>query len=138
MVALRRSSAKWGHAIITRMKRDLELIRKIILAVDDQEHGYVLDNLKIENYSDEQIGYHSYLIIDEGLAAGFDQTEGGDKSPSWRINNLTSAGHDFADAARSDTIWNKAAGIVKDKAGTITIATMTELLVSLTKRALGI
>jgi hypothetical protein len=47
------------------------------------------------------------LIINEGLAEGFDATSTTDTSPDWRIHNLTAAGHDFADAARSDTTWSK-------------------------------
>ena len=50
------------------MKRDPDLIRKIILAVEDLPTGLVLDKIKIDGYTREQIGYHSYLIVDSGLA----------------------------------------------------------------------
>ena len=120
------------------MKRDLELIRKLVLAAEASPTGYVKDDIEIEGYSPEQIGYHSYLLVDAGLAKGIDATTMGKNSPDWRILHLTSAGHDFADAARDETTWRKATGLVKDKAGTVTLDVMKQILISLVKNALGL
>ena len=120
------------------MKRDLELIRKLILAAEASPTGYVKVDIEIEGYSPEQIGYHSYLLVDAGLAKGVDITSLGNTSPIWRILHLTSAGHDFADAARDEGTWRKATGIVKDNAGSVTLDMMKQVLISLIKNALGI
>lgn len=120
------------------MKRDLDLIRKIVLAIEELPTGYLLDQLKIEGYTSEQIGYHSYLVVDSGLAEGRNTTTIEDSSPNWWINNLTSAGHDFADAVRSDTVWNKATELIKDKAGSVTLDILTQLLSSLLRGSLGL
>ncbi len=85
------------------MKRDLDLIRKIILAVEDLPTGTVPDEIESDGYTSEQIGYHSYLIVDSGFAEGEDMGAFEDTSPNWQLAHLTSAGHDFADAARSET-----------------------------------
>ena len=53
------------------MKRDLELIRKMVLAIEDAPSGYAPE-LKFEGYTDEQVGYHAYLLLDAGLAKGED------------------------------------------------------------------
>lgn len=120
------------------MKRDLDLIRKIVLAIEALPTGYLLDQLKIEGYTSEQIGYHSYLIVDSGLAEGRDITTSEDSSPNWWINNLTSAGHDFADAVRNETVWNKATGIIKDKAAGVTLDILKQVLASVIKSTLGL
>ena len=120
------------------MKRDLDLIRKIILAAEDLPTGTVLSEIKIDGYTDEQIGYHCYLAADAGLAKGMNMTTLADRSPRWRILNLTSAGHDFADAARNETTWRKATGIVKEKAGTATIEIVKEVLVGIIKGSIGL
>ena len=64
------------------MKRDLELIRKLVLTVEDLPTGTVIDDIEIEDYTPEQIGYHSYLLIDSGLAEGIDMGAMGDTSPN--------------------------------------------------------
>ena len=120
------------------MKRDLELIRKLVLASEASPTGYVKDDIMIEGYSTEQIGYHSYLLVDAGLARGVDATTIGRSSPNWRILHLTSAGHDFADSARDEGTWRKATGLVQDKAGGVTLDLMKQVLISLIKNALGL
>ena len=52
--------------------------------------------------------------------------------------NLTWEGHEFAEAARDETRWEKAMGIVTEKGGAITIDVLKNLLSSLMKAALGL
>ena len=119
------------------MKRDLDLIRKMLLAIEDAPSGWAPE-LKIDGNTDTQIGYHSYLMIDAGLAHGHDVSELGSEAPNSMISNLTWAGHEFADAARDETLWKKAMGIVAEKGGNITLDIMKQLLSSLMKGALGL
>ncbi len=119
------------------MKRDLELIRKIVLKMEDAPTGWAPD-LKIEGYSDAKIAYHCYLVADAGLAKGHDVTTAGSSGPEWMLSYLTWAGHEFAEAARDEGRWKQALGVVKEKGGAVTIAVLTELLTSLMKRAFGI
>lgn len=119
------------------MKRDLDLIRKILLAIEDHPQGYAPD-LKFDGYTDEQIGYQSYLLIDAGLAQGQDMAGFGSTGPNSKIFKLTWAGHEFADAARNDKLWTKAMGIVKEKGGSVTMDVLKDLLTSLMKAAIGL
>ena len=120
------------------MKRDLELIRKLVLAVEDNPAGFAPADIQIEGFTEDQIGYHSYLVVDAGLATGADVTTLESNGPEWKILHLTAAGHDFADACRDETNWRKAMGIVKMKAGSVTIDIMKQLLTSLLKSTLGL
>ena len=43
------------------MKRDLDLIRKIVLTVEDLPTGNVPEEIEVDGYTSEQVGYHSYL-----------------------------------------------------------------------------
>lgn len=119
------------------MKRDLELIRKMVLAIEDGPSGWAPD-LKFDGYSDAQVGYHAYLLIDAGLARGQDASTMGSDAPEGFITSLTWAGHEFADAARDETRWKKAMGVVQEKGGTVTIGVLTQLLIVLMKGALGL
>lgn len=119
------------------VKRDMDLIRKLILQIEDRD-GPAQNELNIDGYSGEQIGYHAYLLVDSGLAEGIDATHMGSAGPQYIISRLTWAGHDFADACRDDSRWTKAKATVKDKAGSVTFDVMKELLVSLIKSSMGL
>ncbi|MHB8940947.1 MAG: DUF2513 domain-containing protein [Desulfobacteria bacterium] len=119
------------------MKRDLELIRKMVLAIEDAPSGWA-PALKFEEYTDAQVGYHAYLLINAGLAKGQYLSTLGNLPPQGFISTLTWAGHEFADAARDETRWRKAMGVVQEKGGTVTIGVLTQLLVSFMKGALGL
>ncbi|MFZ2404550.1 MAG: DUF2513 domain-containing protein, partial [Methylobacter sp.] len=47
------------------MKRDMDLIRKILLAVESGKQG-----MTVEDYDDDTLRYHQALVIDAGLAKG--------------------------------------------------------------------
>jgi uncharacterized protein DUF2513 len=120
------------------MKRDLDLVRKLVLAVEDLPTGTVLGGIEIDGYSPEQIGYHSYLVVDAGLAKGINVQTLSDTSPNWQILQLTSEGHDFADAARNDTTWNQAKVVVAEKGGGATLEIVKQVLIGLIKHSLGL
>ena len=71
--------------------------------------------MMIEGYTDDQIGYHAYLIVDDGLANGADITHSGCKSTMYHLTKPTSAGHDFAESARMPFIWNEVMASAKEK-----------------------
>ena len=118
------------------MKRDMDLFRKLVFAIEDCPSDHIPDNLEIDGYTTEQIRYHNYLLVDSGLAKGEDATTFDDALPQWLVLHLTSAGHDFADAARSDSIWNKGKSLVLEKAGAVSIDVMKEVLINVAKSAL--
>ena len=99
------------------MKRDLSLIRKIVLAVEDAEGGSAPAALAIEGYDQAQIGYHAHLLIDAGIARGFDVTNLMSPGPEALITDLTWAGHEFAELARDDNRWQRVMAVVNSKGG---------------------
>ncbi|WP_161602486.1 DUF2513 domain-containing protein [Tautonia marina] len=84
----------------------MELIRKMVLLMEEDPSGWAPD-MNIEGYSPDQIGYHAYLLVDSGLATGSDVTPIGSSMPVYILNHLTSSGHDFADSARTQYIWDE-------------------------------
>jgi hypothetical protein len=120
------------------MKRDNELIRRLVLALEDDPHGFASAPPHVEGYTDEQIGYHSYLLVDSGLAKGQDVTTMGSSSPAATLTGLTWNGHEFAQAARDPTRWNEAMRLVHEKGGAVTLAVLTQLLIALMKGAFGL
>ncbi len=77
-------------------------------------------------------------MIEAGLAVGNITTNTLSQSPQAVLRNLTSAGHDFAETARSETIWKRAMDTVKEKGGAITVGVLTQLLANLVKTHYGL
>ena len=84
------------------MKREMDLIRLLLLQVETGEVPPGLDQ-----FSEDVQGYHGALLVEAGLVQGKAVSVGGGRKGAV-ITGLTWAGHDFLDAARSDTVWNKA------------------------------
>lgn len=120
------------------MKRDMELVRKLVLELENAPSGFAPHDLQFEGYTSEQVNYHSYLIIQAGFAHGSDTTHLGSSGPEAYLSYLTWEGHEFADIAKDETRWKKAIGLIKDKSGSVTIGVLTQLLTGLMKRALGL
>src|SRR3954452_19398211 len=110
----------------------MELIRKMVLLMEDHPTGWAPRGMTIEGYTRDQIGYHAYLLVDAGLADGSDVTTTGSSGPEYLLNHLTSAGHDFADSARAQYIWDEVTADMRAKG--IVSATVDVLKKLLDKR----
>ena len=121
------------------MKRDLDLIRLIMLNLEAKEDDHVIRDLKIDGYSSGLINYHLILLRD----AGFIACEATKSSTSDRIIEvfpayLTWNGQEFLAACKNETIWNE----VKAKAGnrfeSITFGVLEAMLAAAAKSGLGL
>lgn len=108
------------------MKRDMDLIRFILLELEQSETWGHPGEMEFPNYSDKQVNFHQLLAIEAGLADG-DIFEEYGADPHVMINRLTWKGHEFLDASRESSRWEKAKGIA-DKAGGLTLDAMLEVL----------
>jgi len=118
------------------MKRDMDLIRKILLTIEADEHGFA-PKIEIPGYTQEQIDYHAVLLGEAGLVQAHDMTDMGAKSPQAMITQLTWAGHEFLDVARENNIWNQAKDKV-NKIGGATIPIWIAVLTEIIKKQLGL
>ena len=87
------------------MKRDLEIIRSIMLNAEADKYPYG-SSVRLEEVDDIICAKHVALILDEGLAEGRLIKTDAHGIVAGQIDRLTSRGHDFCDGIRQDTIWN--------------------------------
>jgi uncharacterized protein DUF2513 len=119
------------------MKRDMDLIRQILLRIETEGTDDKRLFLKIEGYSEGEISYHVKLLAEAGLIRAMDMERGVLGSIWWPIS-LTWNGHDFLDAARDDTNWNKAKSLVGAKVASASFEVFKAVLSELAKSALGL
>ena len=102
------------------MKRDLSLFRTILLEIEKMPAGedWVLDRDSSNLYADESeeinILEHLILMQDARLITKV-VSKGGDGFYELCPCNLTNEGHDFLDAVRSSSVWEKIKATVLDK-----------------------
>ena len=104
------------------MKQDTDLIRKILLEIEADEHRFIHRQIEIEGYTQEEIGYHTVLLGEAGLAEIIEVTSHSSKSPEALITRLTWDGHEFLDSARQNHIWNQAKDLITNQVGFLIIA----------------
>jgi hypothetical protein len=115
------------------MKRDMDLIRQILLKIE--EHPYDLDwvELELEGYSPREISYHVMLLAQASLIEADNLSTFGD--PQWEAKSLTWQGHEFLEAAKDESRWNKAKKLVKEKGGGMIFEVLKTSLIELAKNA---
>jgi hypothetical protein len=117
------------------MKRDLELIKEILLHFESKE-DWKHENLEIQGYEKKLVDYHLQLMYEGGLLNCEPIT-----SEKGRIYNvlpfrLTWSGHEFLDNIREQTRWNKIKGIIKEKGGAFSIEIIKNLALRLAEKQL--
>ena len=87
------------------MKRDMDLVRQILMTIHNLDGGFVTDTLSIDGYNNEEIGYHCFLLAQAGLINAINNTGVGNTSPTSLPQNLTWQGHEFIDNAKNENVW---------------------------------
>ena len=87
------------------MKRDMELIRQILQNAEALEF---VNGQPCKKYTAKSVeeAYQIQLMLDAGLVEAEVMTTAGIPSNAI-LRRITWAGHDFLDAVRADTNWNK-------------------------------
>jgi DNA-binding transcriptional ArsR family regulator len=116
------------------MKRDMDLIRSILLEIEKNPQPMMWVDLLITGHTHDEISYHVMLLYEAGLIDANDVSSA--DGMDWKAKRLTYQGHEFLDSAREETLWNKAKETVKRTTGTLTIEAMKIALSSLIRAAL--
>ena len=104
------------------MKRDLDLIREIMLVLEDKmEYGknfkstQLIEIMQDKIFSAEKLAYHVGLLVENDFIKAKEYKYQSGEPTDYLINTITSQGQDFIDTIRQDTTWNK----IKEKVSNI-------------------
>jgi len=121
------------------MKRDLDLVRAILIWIEGRPEGHNVNwRIAIDGFTDEQISYHVHLMGQAGLLVTTSMTSLDPRSPSAVAISMTWAGHEFLSAARDDTLWAKAKTKVIGPAGSAVFTVLLDWLKAEAKTYLGL
>ena len=117
------------------MKRDMDLIRKILIKIEDSKKYPIREKIKIEEYEDDSINFHLILLEEAGLVE-VDLTKMGDGKPIVDVSRLTWEGYEFLDSSRNNKVWNKAKSLVMKKTSGLTFTILKDVLISIVREAI--
>jgi len=110
----------------------MDLIKAILLRLEEADRVG-----EIDGYDNSQIGYHLGLLNDAGLIT-HEPYFNPDVSAAMLLGTrMTWQGHEFLDAGRNNSIWEKAKRITLEKTGALTFEVFKTVLIQLGKDAVS-
>ena len=119
------------------MKRDLNLIRKILFFIEEADAPVDSKAVIVDGYTREEIDYNIHLLFEEDYLTGIPTMRFGGPY-HWLDMQLTWNGHEFLDTARNDTVWAKTTSTISQQVGSTSLEIVKALLVSVTKGMMGL
>lgn len=115
------------------MKRDMELVRKILLQVEDvfvPGTGWI-NNLEVDGYEMSTVAEHCDLLYQENLIKAYKPFYADDQIYTFGVGPLTQEGYHFLENIRDEELWEKALQEVGEKKLPRTIATYGSVAASI-------
>lgn len=102
------------------MKRDLDLVRALLLRVEAADGSLCETDFEFKNYSSKQVDYHLELLIEKGFLDGKVSRDWGRTIVNVQIHGVTWDGQDYLDTIRDDDLWKKIKKAIKAVTDTTT------------------
>jgi hypothetical protein len=120
------------------MKRDLKLVRLILLDVEATPPGQVIDGFTQEGYDERTIAEHVRLLIDANFLEGQVVQQFGTSAHEYAVTGLTWQGHEFLANAKNDTVWKKVVAEAESKGASISMTVLNGLLMKAAQKYAGL
>jgi len=114
------------------MKRDIDLIRSILLEMEKRDPSSPNPQITIDNYDFDTVQFHLKLLIEQNFIEGRINKYANGKIACFPLN-LTWQGYDFLDAARDNSVWNKAKSTIAEKTTSVSFEVFKSVLVQIAK-----
>ena len=89
------------------MKRDMDLVRLILLEIEDKYRSTAIYDLAIDGYDTEMVAYHCKILYEAGLISDYKAQYADNEIYVFGVGSLTWDGNDFLEKIRDDSQWKK-------------------------------
>ncbi len=114
------------------MKRDMDLVRKILLAMEADEHA------DFAGYDQEVIGHHVWLMEQGDLITAAATTVHGEAIAVALPLEIAWRGYEFLDAVRDDVVWTAVGRRLKAQGLSLPLALLQALALKLLAEQAGL
>lgn len=115
----------------------MELVREVLINLEDDEDISKWAPVHIDGYKAKEVDYHLKILSQANLIEAKSVTDQG----NWFAKSLTWNGHEYLDAIRNETIWNKTKNFINEKGlelASVPLSVIKEIAVAKSKEFLGI
>jgi hypothetical protein len=120
------------------MKRDLQLIRKILLDIEEQAPKQLIFGFTYEGKTTEEIMAHVELLEEAGYIEAIIATDAQGFPDRCVVKRLTWNGHEFLSNAKNDTVWKKVLQQAEEKGMSTSMTVINGLLEAAAKKYMGL
>lgn len=123
------------------MKRDMDLVRAILFAVEaaGEDQTIKAGDIQLDGFSSGQISRHVQLLEEAGfLQANISKQLGGVAARRFHIYGMTWSGHDFLDTIRDPSVWEKTKDKIVSHGGSFSLEIVKALATGFLKQQLGL
>jgi hypothetical protein len=117
------------------MKRDLDLIRAILIEVEKLPADGRFHDISVREFTDEEISDHVHLSSEAGLLE--EQGVGGIDGIGWKPERLTAQGQQFLHAIRTHAVYAKLQVLAEDDSGTLSVGKLKSAITLALKTLVG-
>ena len=118
------------------MKRDFDLIRTILLAIEEQHDRTAIYGFSIPDHALSAVGYHCKLLYEHGFISDYKSQYGDNQILSVAVGGLTWEGCDSLEKVRDNSRWAKIKNIISNKCLPLTVEVVKEVVTEMVKTAL--
>lgn len=119
------------------MKRNMDLIRDILLEIEAQPAGKLIEEISLPgDYSTEEIVGHLRLIEQAELIDG--HLDFFAEGTAIAIDGLSNKGHDLLDSIRGEAVWAKTKERVEEVGGSVAMDTLKAIASAVAVKLLGL
>jgi hypothetical protein len=119
------------------MKRDMDLVRQIMLNVEGMPVGPPIQ-YRVGEVEDRVLLAHMEMLISAGLVAGKISHSLGARGDVIIISGLTWEGHEWLETVRRDEVWEQVKNVLEEQGGAMTYELTKALASQLMRRRLGL
>ena len=97
------------------MKRDMDLVRLVLLKIEEEYRSTAIYDLEIPGYDAETVAYHCKILYEAGMISDYDARYADDELFMFGVGSLTWDGNDFLDKIRDNSQWKKVKDTITQK-----------------------
>lgn len=121
------------------MKRDLDLIRHILLTIENADSDRLhLSDFSTDAYDECTVSHHLKLLLDCDYIDAVSRNAIGCPYTIFIVSRITSQGYDYLDSVRNTSVWEKTKKVLAEVGGSASLDAVKSLASSILLKTLGL